>query len=167
MSDEARQSEPEVVPHEAGAPPDAVATVDTPADEPAPDGAARPSVAPRPSGWRDETVGTAMVTFIVGIWLVFSPEALGYAADDATVNIVVCGVLVSVFSLARLIGPWRSRTLGHHHLPHRRVAGRLVVPPGGANRRAVEPGALRPRSSPCFRWSGSPASERGRELNPG
>jgi len=112
MSDQPRQSEPDVVPHEAGLPPDAVPPADTPSDEPAPDGAARPSVAPRPFGWRDETVGTAMVTLIIGVWLVFSPEALGYGPDDATVNVVVCGVLVSVFSVARLIGPWRSRTLG-------------------------------------------------------
>ena len=112
MSEQPRPTEPEVVPHEAGVPQDVAPPPDAPPDESAPDGAARPSVAPRVLGWRDETVGTALVTLVIGIWLVFSPEALGYGPDDATVNVVVCGVLVVVFSVARLLGPWQSRTLG-------------------------------------------------------
>jgi len=112
MSEREAPSEPESVPHEAGAPIDAVASADLPADEPAPDGASRPSVAPRTMGWRDETVGTALSTAVVGIWLVFSPEALGYGPGDATWNPVVGGVLVAFFSIARLFMSWRSLALG-------------------------------------------------------
>ena len=82
-----------------------------PADEPAPDGAARPSVAPRATGWRDQAVGTALSTAVVGIWLIVSPEALGYAPDDASWNPIVCGVLIVVFSIARLVRPEIARTL--------------------------------------------------------
>ena len=112
MSERGDQSEPEVLPHEAGAPVDAVPAADLPADESAPDGASRPSVAPRSLGWRDETVGTALVTTIIGVWLVFSPEALGYGTGDATWNPVVGGVLVAFFSAVRLFMSWRSFALG-------------------------------------------------------
>ncbi len=93
------------MPQDAAPPPDA------PADEPAPDGAARPSVAPRTTGWRDETVGTALVTAAIGVWLIFSPEALGYREGDATLNPVLCGVVVVVLSLGRLVASWRSFAL--------------------------------------------------------
>ena len=63
-------------------------------------------------GWRDETVGTALATAVVGIWLVFSPEALGYGTGDATWNPVVGGVLVAFFSVVRLFMSWRSFALG-------------------------------------------------------
>jgi len=112
MSERRGEHEPEIVPHEAGMPADAVASADIPADESAPDGAARPSVAPRSTGWRDETVGTALVTTIVGVWLIFSPEALGYGPGDATWNPVVGGVLVVFFSIVRLLGSWRTLALG-------------------------------------------------------
>jgi hypothetical protein len=105
MSEQRSTTEPEVLPHEAGIPQDAAPPVDAPPDEPAPDGAARPSVAPRAHGWRDEAVGSALVTAAVGIWLIFSPEALGYAPDDASWNPVVCGVLIVVFSIARVLRP--------------------------------------------------------------
>ena len=112
MSQQGTGTEPDVVPHEAHAPADAAPPVDTPPDEPAPDGAARPSVAPRVTGWRDEAVGTALVTAAVGIWLIFSPEALSYSPDDAAWNPVVCGVLVVVFSIARATGRWNPGALG-------------------------------------------------------
>ncbi len=111
MSEPRDTTEPEVLPHEAGVPADAAPPADAPADEPAPDGGARPSVAPRAMGWRDETIGTAFVTFVIGIWLMFSPEALGYGPGDATVNPVICGLLIAVFSIARAIGPWRAQAL--------------------------------------------------------
>ena len=101
MSERGENTEPVAVPHEAGMPADAAPPADAPADEPAPDGAARPSVAPKVMGWRDETLGTAFVTFAVGVWLIFSPEALGYGPGDVTLNPVICGVLVAVFSVAR------------------------------------------------------------------
>jgi len=82
-----------------------------PADELAPDGAASPSVTTRTTGWRDELLGTAFATTVVGVWLVFSPEALGYGPGDASWNPVVGGVLVTVFSIARVIGPWQTRAL--------------------------------------------------------
>lgn len=112
MSERNKDTEPEVVPHEAGMPADAVAPADIPAEESAPDGAAGPSVTPRTTGWRDETVGTALVTAIVGVWLIFSPEALGYGTGDATWNPVVGGVLVVFFSIVRLVGSWRALALG-------------------------------------------------------
>ena len=111
MSEQRGTTEPEVVPHEAGLPQDADLPPDAPADEPAPHGAARPSVAPRPTGWRDQAVGTALVTTAVGLWLIASPEALGYAPDDASWNPIVCGVLIVVFSAARLFRPQIARAL--------------------------------------------------------
>ena len=79
--------------------------MDAPSDEPAPDGATRPSVAPRATGWREEALGTALASAAVGVWLIFSPEALGYAPEDAAWNPVVCGVLIVVFSIARAMRP--------------------------------------------------------------
>ncbi len=111
MSEQRGNSEPEVVPHEAGVPLDAAPPADEPPDEPAPAGAARPSVAPRSTGWRDLAVGTALATAVVAIWLIVSPEALGYAPDDAAWNPVVCGVLVLVFSIARLARPALAQPL--------------------------------------------------------
>ncbi len=111
MSEPRDRDEPEVIPHDAGVPQDAAPPIEEPADEPAPDGAARPSVAPRTSGWRDEALGTALVTAAVGVWLIFSPEALGYGPGDASWNPVVCGVLIVVFSVARVTGRWSSRAL--------------------------------------------------------
>ena len=112
MSDQREAAAPEVLPHEAGTPEDAAPPADAPPDEPAPDGAALPSVAPRSRGWRDETVGTALVTAAVGIWLIVSPEVLEYGEEDATWNPIVSGVLVVAFSISRLVGSWRSRALG-------------------------------------------------------
>ena len=112
MSEQRGTTEPEDLPHEAGLPQDAAAPVDEPPDEPAPDGAARPSVAPRAMGWRDEAVGTALFSAVVGIWLIVSPEALGYGPDDASWNPIVCGVLIVFFSLVRATGRWSPGTLG-------------------------------------------------------
>jgi peptidoglycan/LPS O-acetylase OafA/YrhL len=111
MGESRTGTEPEVIPHEAGAPQDAKPPVDAPSDEPARDGVTRPSVAPRATGWRDEAVGTALATAAVGIWLIVSPEALGYAPDDASWNPIVCGVLIVVFSIARATGRWSPGTL--------------------------------------------------------
>jgi peptidoglycan/LPS O-acetylase OafA/YrhL len=111
MSETRTGTEPEVVPHEAHAPQDAKPPADAPPDEPARDGLTRPSVAPRATGWREEAMGTALVTAVVGIWLIVSPEALGYAPEDASWNPIVCGVLVVVFSLARATGRWSPATL--------------------------------------------------------
>lgn len=112
MSDRDTDEEPEPLPHDAGVPVEVAPPAGAPTDEPAPDGAARPSVAGRTTGWREELVGSAGATAVVGVWLVLSPEALGYGPGDATWNPVACGVLVVVFSLARLFGPWRMRALG-------------------------------------------------------
>ena len=112
MSEQRSATEPEDLPHEAGVPQDVAPPADTPPDEPAPEGGARPSVAPRATGWRDEAVGTALVTAAVGIWLIFSPEALGYAPEDASWNPIVCGVLIVVFSIARATGRWSPGALG-------------------------------------------------------
>jgi SPW repeat len=106
MSERADSPKPDELPHDAGLPPDAKPTADTPPDEPAPEGAARPSVAPRTTGWREEAMGTALAAAAMGIWLIVSPAALDYASDDAAWNPVVCGALVVVFSLARATGRW-------------------------------------------------------------
>jgi hypothetical protein len=105
MSERTQTAQPEVLPHEAGVPQDAAPPAGAPPDEPAPAGAARPSVAPRARGWRDEAAGTALVSAAVGIWLIFAPEALGYGPEDAAWNPVVCGVLIVVFSIARVLSP--------------------------------------------------------------
>ena len=105
MSEQSGTTEPEDLPHEAGIPEDAAPPEGAPSDEPAPDGAARPSVAPRATGWREEALGTALATAVFGIWLIFSPEALGYGPEDAAWNPVVCGVLIVVFSIGRMISP--------------------------------------------------------------
>ena len=159
------QNEPEVVPHEAGVPEDAAPAADVPADEPAPEGAARPSVAPRSMGWRDETLGTALVTAVVGLWLIFSPEALGYGPGDASWNPVVCGVLIVVFSVARVIGGWSSRPLS---LIIFAIGVWLAVsaflfdaPPGGQLNQAGFGGIVAVLS-----LIGLAGAQRGRELNP-
>ena len=165
MSERTEPTEPEVLPHEAGIPEDAQAPADVPADEPAPDGAARPSVAPRTLGWRDETVGTAIVTAIVGVWLIFSPAALDYGPGDASWNPVVCGVLIVVFSIGRLVGPWRSRALGLILF----VIGAwlaasafiLDAPPSGQLNQAGFGGIVA-----LLSLIGIAGAQRGRELNP-
>ena len=105
MSERTETAEPEVLPHDAGVPQDAAPPAGAPPDEPAPAGGARPSVAPRARGWRDEAAGTALASAAFGIWLIFSPEALGYGPDDAAWNPVVCGVLIVVFSIGRVLSP--------------------------------------------------------------
>ena len=165
MNEQRDATEPEVVPHEAGAPEDAEAPIDAPADEPAPYGAARPSVAPRTLGWRDEAVGTALVTAVVGVWLIFSPEALGYGPGDASWNPVVCGVLIVVFSIGRLVVSWRSRALG---LILFVIGAWLVVsaflldaPPAGQLNQAGFGGIVA-----LLSLIGIAGAQRGRELNP-
>jgi len=165
MSERGETTEPEALPHEAGVPVDAAPPLGAPADEPAPDGAARPSVAPRVMGWRDEALGTAFITFAVGIWLIFSPEALGYGPADATWNPVVCGILIAVFSAARAIGPWRSRALAVIIFA---IGAWLVVssfvldgPPGGQLNQAGFGGIVA-----LLSLIGLAGAQRGRELNP-
>lgn len=112
MSTPESSNEPVEPPSEVGAPTDTAPPLGEPADESAPDGAARPSVATRSFGWRSETLATAMVTAVVSVWLIFSPEALGYGPGDATWNPVVSGVFVLVLSVGRIFTSWRSRVLG-------------------------------------------------------
>lgn len=165
MSERGENTEPEVVPHEAGMPAGVTPPADAPADEPAPDGASRPSVAPRPMGWRDETLGTAFVTFAVGIWLIVSPEALGYGPGDATLNPVICGVLVAVLSIGRVIGSWRSLALGVIlFLLGAWLAVSAFVfqaPPGGQLNQAGFGGIIA-----LLSLIGLAGAQRGRELNP-
>jgi len=111
VSERSDSPDPDEIPHEAGLPPDAKPPADAPPEEPAPEGVTRPSVAPRSTGWREEAIGTALATAAVGIWLIVSPEALGYGPEDAAWNPVVCGVLVVVFSIARVIRPSISHFL--------------------------------------------------------
>lgn len=165
MSERGENTEPDVIPHEAGMPADAAPPAGAPADEPAPDGAARPSVAPRVMGWRDETLGTALITFVVGIWLIFSPEALGYGPGDATLNPVICGVLVAVLSIGRVIGSWRSLALGVILFA---IGAWLTIsafifeaPPGGQLNQAGFGGIIA-----LISLIGLAGSQRGRELNP-
>jgi hypothetical protein len=112
MSERLDVPDQEATPHEAGLPADAKPPADTPSEEPAPDGAARPTVAPRGTGWRDQFVGSALVCAAVGIWLIASPEALGYAPEDASWNPMVCGALIVFFSIARLVRPEIAKVLG-------------------------------------------------------
>ncbi len=112
MAERDAPAEPETLPTEVGMPVDAAAPADEPADEPAPDGYTRPSVAPRSMGWRDESFATALITAIIALWLIVSPEALGYGAGDASWNPVVSGALVLVLSIARLMSSWRTLALG-------------------------------------------------------
>jgi SPW repeat len=165
MSEQRGTTEPEEVPHEAGMPSDAAPPVDEPPDEPAPDGAARPSVAPRAHGWRDEAVGTGLFTAAVGIWLIVSPEALGYAPDDASWNPIVCGVLILVFSIARLVRPEVARTLAVFTFT---IGAWLAVsaflldaPPGGQLNQAGFGGIVA-----LLSLIGLAGIQRGRELNP-
>jgi hypothetical protein len=165
MSESRMPGEPTVEPHEAGAPADVAPPIGEPSDEPAPDGAARPSVAPRVMGWRDETVGTALITAAIGVWLLFSPEALGYGTGDATINPVICGILIAVFSVGRLISSWRSFPLGVILF----VLGVWLVvsaflfeaPPGGQANQAGFGGIVA-----LLSLIGLAGSQRGRELNP-
>lgn len=165
MSERGENTEPDVIPHEAGMPADAAPPAGAPADESAPDGAARPSVAPRAMGWRDETLGTALITFVVGIWLMVSPEALGYGPGDATLNPVICGVLVAVLSIGRVIGSWRSLALGVILFL---IGAWLAVsafifqaPPGGQLNQAGFGGI-----TALLSLIGLAGAQRGRELNP-
>jgi hypothetical protein len=165
MSEQAESPEPDAVPHEAGVPEDAVAATDLPAEETAPDGAASPTVAPRTMGWRDESLGTALVTTVAGIWLIFSPEALGYGSGDATWNPVVCGVLIVVFSIGRIIRPGIARGLG---LILFVIGAGLVVsafildaPPSGQLNQAGFGGIVA-----LLSLIGIAGAQRGRELNP-
>lgn len=100
------------LPSEAEMPEDAAPPLDEPSDEPAALGVTRPSVAERAHNWRDELVGTALLTAAIGVWIMLSPEALGYGPGDATANTVVGGALVLVFSIARLITSYRGLAIG-------------------------------------------------------
>jgi hypothetical protein len=93
-------------------PADAAAPAVEPAIEPAPGTEVGATVAPRERGWREQSFGTAVVMAIASVWLIVSPEALGYGPGDASWNPVVCGVLVLVFSIARALGSWRTLALG-------------------------------------------------------
>ena len=165
MSERLDVPDQETTPHEAGLPADAKPPTDTPSEEPAPDGAARPTVAPRGTGWRDQFVGSALVCAVFGIWLIISPAALDYGPGDATWNPVVCGVLIVVFSIARLVGPWRSRALGLILF----VIGAwlaasafiLDAPPAGQLNQAGFGGIVA-----LLSLIGIAGAQRGRELNP-
>jgi peptidoglycan/LPS O-acetylase OafA/YrhL len=85
--------------------------VPVPADEPAPEGASRASVAPRGAGWRDQVVGAELTLLAVGAWLIASPLVLGYdAADDAWVPLAG-GALIGAVAVLRATGAWRARAL--------------------------------------------------------
>ena len=116
-------------------------------------------------GWRDETLGTALVTAAVGVWLIFSPEALGYGPGDASWNPVVCGVLILVFSVTRVIGGWSSRPLSVIIFV---IGVWLAVsafvfdaPPGGQLNQAGFGGIVA-----LLSLIGLAGAQRGRELNP-
>ncbi len=84
-------------PSEVGAPVDVVPQSDAPADELAPDGAASASVTTR------TTAGAT------SFWARRSPPRSSASGSSSRPR--HWGVLVTVFSIARVIGPWQTRAL--------------------------------------------------------
>lgn len=64
-----------------------------------------------PGSWRDDVNLASGLNIVAGIWLIISPFVLGYEAEDAIWNPIVCGVLVVALGLARVLVAQRAAIL--------------------------------------------------------
>jgi hypothetical protein len=82
-----------------------------PAAEPAPEGAARASVAPR-GRWREEVLGAEASILLVSVWLILSPLVIDYGEGQDAWIPMVGGAIAGVLVILRITVAWRSRLLG-------------------------------------------------------
>lgn len=58
-------------------------------------------------GWREEVIGASGLNLLAGIWLIIAPFVLGYNGNTVW-NDVVCGIIVAVLALSRVLGLHRA-----------------------------------------------------------
>ena len=139
--------------------------VAVPASEPAPDGAPRPTVAPRARGWRDQLVAAELTLLAVAAWLIASPLALGYDSDDDAWVPLAGGGALGVLAILRVTGAWRTRALSALSV----VVGLALViaaplieaPIGGSLNQGLMGGIAM-----VLALIGLAGTQRGRELHP-
>ena len=63
---------------------------------------------------RSQVIGAAVINFVMGLWLIGAPYALGYQnADDAATDALVVGLVIVAIAIVRMIKPATTVSLSY------------------------------------------------------